>query len=673
MKILLIEDNEHNRKLAAFLLERHGYKVVLATSGTEGIELALQTHPALVLLDIQLPEMDGYAVARTLRANPKLNAIPIIAVTACAMVGDREKAIEAGCHGYIEKPINPLTFVTEIERFLPSSSKSVAPKIRVLLIDDKDENIYMLRALLQGNGFIVDEAHHGAEALSKARVIRPDLVITDLLMPVMDGYTFLRHWKADEQLTIIPVVVYTATYTDPKDERLALDSGADAFIIKPSEPDDFLARIQKILIQQNEGNLNPPMQPLADETIILKEYNQALIRKLEARTLQLEQGNRDLAKRESHLRAIFDTEPGCVKLLSLDGSLIAMNRAGLNIIEADSLSQMENRSVFSLVVEKDRAAFRQLTENVFRGESGVLEFELIGLKGSRRWLETHAAPLRNQDGKVSSLLAITLDITERKRAEEEIRLLNAKLEQRVRERTTQLLAANQELEAFTYSISHDLRSPLRAISGFAEIIASRHRENLNEEGQRYIDNIVKSSERMGHLIDDLLSFSRLNHQSTSRVTIPLSEIFTSLVNELTERLHEVGGTLEIAANLPKVLGNRSLLNQIFSNLLDNAITYRRNHEPVKIKVASSIEDNFAVIEIQDNGIGIPSEYHEIIFNVFQRLHGDEHYPGTGIGLATVKKSVELLGGEVRLKSEINAGSTFIVKLPVAPDGEMVSS
>ena len=151
---------------------------------------------------------------------------------------------------------------------------------RVIVVDDKPENLYLLRTLLQGQGYAVDEARHGAEALVKARQEPPQLIISDLLMPVMDGYTLLRHWKADERLKAIPFVVYTATYTDPKDERLGLDLGADAFIVKPAEPEPFMARIREVLAKQESGAMSPAGAPQADEKIVLKEYSDTLVRKL---------------------------------------------------------------------------------------------------------------------------------------------------------------------------------------------------------------------------------------------------------------------------------------------------------------------------------------------------------------------------------------------------------
>lgn len=164
---------------------------------------------------------------------------------------------------------------------------------RVLIVDDNAQNRYLLRSLLQGNGFTVEEAGHGAEALAKARQTPPDVAISDLLMPVMDGYTLLRHWRTDNQLKAVPFVVYTATYTDPKDERLALRLGADAFLIKPAEPEPIMACIQKVLERIN-GLGEPTGVPLTDQEHLLSEYSETLVRKLEKRARQLEQANRIL-------------------------------------------------------------------------------------------------------------------------------------------------------------------------------------------------------------------------------------------------------------------------------------------------------------------------------------------------------------------------------------------
>ena len=167
---------------------------------------------------------------------------------------------------------------------------------RVLIVDDKEDNLYYLRTLLTAYGYDVESAVHGAEALTRARHSPPGLVIADLLMPVMDGYTLLRHWKADDKLKDIPFVVYTATYTAPEDERLALDLGADAFIVKPMEPDDLIARIRQVYSGRADAGSRSARGPGADDQEIVKQYSAALVRKLEEKTIQLETVNRALQK-----------------------------------------------------------------------------------------------------------------------------------------------------------------------------------------------------------------------------------------------------------------------------------------------------------------------------------------------------------------------------------------
>ena len=144
---------------------------------------------------------------------------------------------------------------------------------RVLIVDDKEENLYLLRALLEGHGYTVDAARHGAEAMVKARAVAPNIIVSDLLMPVMDGYTLLRHWKDDLRLKTVPFIVYTATYTEPQDEQLALSLGADAFIIKPAEPDEFIARLNEVLAKAEAGALEPPRAPSGEERVVLKQYS----------------------------------------------------------------------------------------------------------------------------------------------------------------------------------------------------------------------------------------------------------------------------------------------------------------------------------------------------------------------------------------------------------------
>jgi light-regulated signal transduction histidine kinase (bacteriophytochrome) len=276
-------------------------------------------------------------------------------------------------------------------------------------------------------------------------------------------------------------------------------------------------------------------------------------------------------------------------------------------------------------------------------------------------------PLKNEEGVAYGICAISTDITDRKEAENEINKLNAELEQRVRDRTAELETANKELESFSYSVSHDLRAPLRAINGFAEIIARRHRASLNQEGQRYFDYIVEGSAQMGRLIDDLLRYSRLGRRALRLGTVSPLDVLSAVMKTLAGRIAETNAQVAIPQAIPRVRGDRTLIEQIFTNLFENALMYRSAEAPLRVEIRGTVTDDHVVIEVSDNGIGIQPEYHEKIFNMFQRLHGYDEYPGTGVGLAIVRKAAKLMDGDIWVESDVGQGSRFFVKLHLSKE------
>ncbi len=302
---------------------------------------------------------------------------------------------------------------------------------RILIVDDKQDNVYLLRALLTGHGCEVDEARNGAEALVKARLSPPDLVISDLLMPVMDGYTLLRHWKSDERLRQIPFVVYTATYTEPQDERLALSLGADAFIVKPTEPEPFIALIQEVLAKGNDGLLFPAKHPTGDEDVQLKQYNESLIRKLEKRALQLEQANRaleeDIAERNRTERLLRVSEER-FKLV-LEGSQLGFwdwNIETGEVIRDERWAEMLGYTLeeveFSvepwtdLLHPDDRAAALKSIDDHLNGLTPVhqIEYRMRAKDDRYRWILDHGKVVqRNARGKPVRMCGTHTDITER--------------------------------------------------------------------------------------------------------------------------------------------------------------------------------------------------------------------------------------------------------------------
>jgi PAS domain S-box-containing protein len=356
-------------------------------------------------------------------------------------------------------------------------------------------------------------------------------------------------------------------------------------------------------------------------------------------------------------------------IVSIDETLrIVLFNPAAEQIFGRSREEMNGQPLGALIPERFRA---QHDEHIRRfaatGQTSraMGRYGLIyGLRASGEEFPIEATISQAGTSPNKLLTVILRDITERRRAEEAIRRLNDELEQRVEQRTAQLSAANRDLEAFSYSTSHDLRAPLRAIGGFAQILARRERDSLTEEGRHHLDNIVEASAHMGRLLDDLLNYARLGRRAVNLQPVALPELLAQVAKHFAPRVSEAGAELVIPRELPAIESDPTLLGQALSNLIDNALMYHRPDVPPRVELACKLDAGHATLTVTDNGIGIPAEHFAKIFNPFQRLHGQEQYPGTGIGLAIVAKAVEMLGGRVWVESAVGAGSRFFVELPL---------
>lgn len=278
--------------------------------------------------------------------------------------------------------------------------------------------------------------------------------------------------------------------------------------------------------------------------------------------------------------------------------------------------------------------------------------------GTYRLFAVKSVPILDGNGEICEWMGTYTDITARKQAEADIRQLNENLEQRVIERTQQLEEANEELEAFAYSIAHDLRAPLRAMQGFAEALLEDYGNCLDEVGKEYAHRIVTSSGRLEDLIQDLLAYSRLTRAELNLRNTNLINVVEEAINQLqTDSLQ-----FTIKGALPSVMAHRSTLVQVITNLLSNAIKFVTVGVQPQVTISAELRGEWVRLVVADNGIGIASEHQQRIFRVFERLHGIESYPGTGIGLAIVRKGIERMGGHVGVESQVGQASRFWIEL-----------
>lgn len=399
--------------------------------------------------------------------------------------------------------------------------------MRVLIVDDVPLNRRLLSAILEAEGHEVLAAGDGLEALAHLERLTVDAVISDILMPNMDGYRLCYEIRKHPKLHSLPVLIYTSTYTSDSDEQLALEAGADKYLRKPASNETVIQTLEEF---ENSPRFHAPRSEyLAEQPGMLKAYSEVLVRKLEHKNAELE-----LA---------------------------------------------------------------------------------------------HA----------------------------EIRTINLELEKRVQQRTAELEAANQELEAFCYSAAHDLRTPIRGIVGRCSMIAEDYGRDLDEELTDSLSSIQAAALRMEAILDGLLKLSHIGKSELVRQTVDLSRSAESVIEELRETFPERNVLIHVAPEI-KVKGDRDMLHIAMQNLVSNAWKFTDGVDGARIEVGRGAVDGRRVFYVMDNGVGFDMAHAKELFSPFQRLHPAKDFPGTGLGLAIVKRVIVRHGGAVWVESAPNEGT-----------------
>ncbi len=317
-RVLIVDDNPTNLRLAASVLELEGYTVDKATDGSEALDRLAEATPDIVLMDIALPGTDGLTLTRQIKADPRWRRIPIVALTAFAMKGDDEKAREAGCCGYLTKPIDTRQFAAQVARHIDPPALG-----KVLIADDHPANLRLLRAQLEAEGIEILEATNGEEALDVLRREAVDGVVSDILMPRMDGYRLCMEIRRDRELARLPFVLYTSTYSSDADRDLALSTGADAYLSKPSPVTEILAALHAASERAN----GPPQPQGSLESPVLRQYSESLIRKLEERNVELSRAYIGLAEAEARLSGLVESALDAIIVLDREHRILLFNAA----------------------------------------------------------------------------------------------------------------------------------------------------------------------------------------------------------------------------------------------------------------------------------------------------------------------------------------------------------
>jgi PAS domain S-box-containing protein len=518
-------------------------------------------------------------------------------------------------------------------------------KANILLVDDRPDKLLALEAVLTSLDQNLVQARSGKDALRQLLKRDFAVILLDVSMPSMDGFetaSLIRQRPSSEHT---PIIFITSIGNSENHIARGYSLGAVDYLLTPIVPDVLRAKVSVFV-------------ELHRQTELIKRQGEQL-RRLEESRHQREMAEvADRLETETRRNRFFTLALDMLGIADFEGRLLQLNASWEEVLGYTE-SELRSVSGMDLVHPEDRPAMQEQMEALRHGcRTAQLEGRYRHKDGSYRWLFWSAAPFPAEN----LIYIFARDITPRKQAEAEVAMLNQELEQRLAALTT----INGELEAFNYSIAHDLRTPLRSMSGFAKALLEDESSNLTPLGLEYATRIARSANYMDNLLLDMLAYSRLAGADIVPEQFTLDEPVAELLGLVEKEIRDHKISLEVSSPLGTVFAHLPTFKQILTNLLSNSIKFLAPDRPPQIRILTTRTPGYIRLSVQDNGIGIAPEHHEKIFGLFQRLHDNQTYPGTGIGLALVRKGAERMGGRVGVESEVGKGSRFWVDLPAEP-------
>lgn len=514
----------------------------------------------------------------------------------------------------------------------------------ILIVDDEAPNRRLFEMQLRHEGHLALSASSGEEALEAVAHVLPDLILLDVMMPGMDGYQVARALKADPVTSGIPIIMVTAL-TDRHARVEGLNAGAEEFLTKPIDRAELALRVRNLLRLKAYGDF------MSDHARILEEL-------VQSRTSDLQRFRTAMDASADGIFLVDRRSMRYVEINTTACTMLGYSREELLTVELEAVSLSDN------------AALEAIYDGLIAGKPPRTLSEMQVRRKDGSLLDVEVNRQAQRLGGEWIIVGVIRDITERKQAQDQILHLNTVLEERVRQRTAELQDANAELEAFSYSVSHDLRGPLSTISGFTTLLKKHMAaESTSEKSQRYLSRISASVTVMGDLIDALLALAQSGSFNMRLEQVDLSTMARHILDGYADRAPDRVVTLDIQPGLT-ALGDARMLRQVLDNLLGNAwkftsrellarIAFNREGDP-------GSEMTFAV---RDNGAGFDMNHANKLFGAFQRMHSAAEFSGSGIGLATVQRIIRRHGGRVWAQSAVREGATFYFTLATDPDVE----